>query len=102
MIRHAGGWRDVHGLPHADNSFGAYLSFGVLEHFGAHMAKPSPKPSALDHGGILVLTIPIPTWSTASWRGGAGVRVSVLNDDEFFESTYTKRPAGDERPKCPV
>src|SRR5262245_58470961 len=24
---------DVHALPHADNSLGGYLSFGVLEHF---------------------------------------------------------------------
>ena len=83
---------DVHTLPYAENTFGAYLSFGVLEHFEAGMAKPlSEAFRVLDHGGILVLTIPYPNVVNrlVAWnRRRKGM--SVLNDDEFFESTYTR------------
>ncbi len=83
---------DVHALPYAGESFGAYLSFGVLEHFEAGMAKPLAEAfRVLRHGGILVLTIPYPNIvnRAVAWRRkSAGV--SVLNDDEFFESTYTR------------
>jgi SAM-dependent methyltransferase len=83
---------DVHTLPYADRSFGAYLSFGVLEHFEAGMAKPLAEAfRVLDHGGILILTIPYPNVVNrlVAWRRKrAGV--SVLNDDEFYESTYTR------------
>ena len=83
---------DVHTLPYADNSFGAYLSFGVLEHFEAGMAKPLAEAyRVLDHGGVLVLTIPYPNVVNrfVAWRRRRQ-GVSVLNDDEFFESTYTR------------
>ena len=83
---------DVHTLPYAENTFGAYLSFGVLEHFEAGMAKPLAEAfRVLDHGGILVLTIPYPNVVNrlVAWnRRRKGV--SVLNDDDFFESTYTR------------
>lgn len=82
---------DVHALPYADESFGAYLSFGVLEHFEAGMAQPLAEAyRVLDHGGILVLTIPYPNVVNrfVAWRRKSR-GVSVLNDDEFFESTYT-------------
>lgn len=83
---------DVHALPYADGSFGAYLSFGVLEHFEAGMAKPLAEAfRVLDHGGVLVLTIPYPNVVNrfVAWRRKSQ-GVSVLNDDEFFESTYTR------------
>lgn len=83
---------DVHALPYAENTFGAYLSFGVLEHFEAGMAKPLAEAfRVLDHGGILVLTIPYPNVINrfVAWRRKSQ-GVSVLNDDEFFESTYTR------------
>lgn len=83
---------DVHALPYADNSFGGYLSFGVLEHFEAGMAKPLAEAfRVLDHGGVLVLTIPYPNVvnKLVAWRRRRR-GVSVLNDDEFFESTYTR------------
>ena len=83
---------DVHALPYADNAFGGYLSFGVLEHFEAGMAQPLAEAyRVLKPGGILVLTIPYPNVVNrlVAWRRKqAGV--SVLNDDEFFESTYTR------------
>lgn len=83
---------DVHALPCADNSLGAYLSFGVLEHFEQGMAPALAEAHrVLKPGGILVLTIPYPNVinRTVAWRRRrAGV--SVLNDDEFFESTYTR------------
>lgn len=83
---------DVHTLPYAENSFGAYLSFGVLEHFEAGMAKPLAEAfRVLDHGGVLVLTIPYPNVVNRliAWRRKQQ-GVSVLTDDNFFESTYTR------------
>lgn len=83
---------DVHTLPYASESFGAYLSFGVLEHFEAGMAKPlSEAYRVLKRGGILVLTIPYPNVVNrlVAWRRKSQ-GVSVLNDDDFFESTYTR------------
>lgn len=82
---------DVHRLPHAENSLGAYLSFGVLEHF-EHGMQPALKEAyrVLKPGGILVLTIPYPSLVhrfVAWWRKRQGT--SVLNDDSFYESTYT-------------
>lgn len=83
---------DVHALPYADDSFGAYLSFGVLEHFESGMAQPLAEAyRVLAHGGVLVLTIPYPNLINrfVAWRRRSR-GVSVLNDDEFFESTYTR------------
>lgn len=83
---------DVHTLPYAENTFGAYLSFGVLEHFESGMAKPLAEAfRVLDHGGVLVMTIPYPNIVNrfVAWRRKQQ-GVSVLTDDEFFESTYTR------------
>jgi SAM-dependent methyltransferase len=84
---------DVHKLPHADNSLGAYLSFGVLEHFehgmGAALAEAY---RVVKPGGVLVLTIPYPNvvHELVAWkRRRRGV--TVLNDDDFYESAYTRR-----------
>lgn len=84
---------DVHDLPFADNSLGAYLSFGVLEHF-EHGMQPALHEAyrVLKPDGILVLTIPYPNvvQRLVRWRRQrAGA--SVLNDDSFYESTYTRR-----------
>lgn len=83
---------DVHALPHANNSLDGYLSFGVLEHF-EHGMQPALKEAfrILKPGGILVLTIPYPNVVNrlVAWqRRQQGI--TVLNDDEFFESTYTR------------
>jgi SAM-dependent methyltransferase len=57
---------DIHALPFRDGSFGAYLSFGVLEHF---VSGPEPglreANRVLCNGGILVITVPAPQ---AIWR----------------------------------
>ena len=83
---------DVHHLPFAENTFGAYLSFGVFEHFETGMVVPLAEAyRILKPGGVLVLTIPYPNVinQLVAWRRKqAGV--SVLNDDEFYESTYTR------------
>jgi SAM-dependent methyltransferase len=84
---------DVHHLPFADNTLGAYLSFGVLEHF-EHGMEPALREAyrVLKPGGVLVLTIPYPNvvYRLVRWRRQqAGI--SVLNDDEFYESAYTRR-----------
>ena len=83
---------DVHHLPYAANTFGAYLSFGVFEHFETGMRGPLAEAyRILKPGGVLVLTIPYPNVvnQLLAWRRKrAGL--SVLNDDEFFESTYTR------------
>lgn len=83
---------DVHALPFATDSLGAYLSFGVFEHFEAGMTAPLAEAyRVLKPGGVLVLTIPYPNviQRLVAWRRRrAGI--SVLTDDEFYESTYTR------------
>lgn len=82
---------DVHQLPYADNSLGAYLSFGVLEHF-EHGMMPALHEAyrVLKPGGVLVLTIPYPNivWKLAQWKRERQGR--TLIDDDFFESTHTQ------------
>lgn len=83
---------DVHALPYASNSLGAYLSFGVLEHF-EHGLQPGLKEAfrVLRPGGILVLTIPYPNvvWRLVQFKRRLAGQ-SRLTDDEFYESTYTQ------------
>lgn len=82
---------DVHHLPYADHAFGAYLSFGVFEHFESGMRVPLQEAyRVLKPGGVLVLTIPAPNVvnRAVAWRRKRAGE-SVLNDDTFYESTYT-------------
>jgi ubiquinone/menaquinone biosynthesis C-methylase UbiE len=79
---------DVHKLPVPDNSLGAYLSFGVLEHFEQGMGPALAEAyRVLQPGGVLVLTIPYPNvvQRLAAWRRGR----RLINED-FYESTYTR------------
>jgi len=82
---------DIHYLPFPDNSLGAYLSFGVLEHFeqGMHDALVEAY-RVLKVGGVAVITIPYPNivWKLAQWRREQQGR--TLIDEDFYESTYTK------------
>lgn len=84
---------DIHHLPHPDNTFGGYLSFGVLEHF-EHGMLPALREAyrVLKPAGVLVLTIPYPNivHLMVRWRRQLAGE-SVLNDDEFYESTYNRR-----------
>jgi SAM-dependent methyltransferase len=83
---------DVHALPYGENSLDGYLSFGVFEHF-EHGMLPALRESyrVLKPGGVLVLTIPYPNvvHRFVAWRRSR-TQQSLLTDDEFFESTYTR------------
>lgn len=82
---------DIHTLPFADNSVGAYLSFGVLEHF-EHGMQPALAEAyrVLKTGGVAVITIPYPNlvWKLAQWRREQQGK-TLINED-FYESTYTR------------
>jgi SAM-dependent methyltransferase len=83
---------DVHKLPVADASVGAYLSFGVLEHFEHGMGPALAEAyRALRPGGTLILTIPYPNVvnKLVALRRRLSGR-SLLTDDTFFESTYDR------------
>lgn len=84
---------DVHKLPFNDNSLGAYLSFGVLEHF-EHGMLPALNEAyrVLQPDGVLVLTIPYPNvvYRLVQLKRQLNGE-SALTDDEFYESTYTQR-----------
>ncbi|MAS32408.1 MAG: hypothetical protein CL610_00280 [Anaerolineaceae bacterium] len=83
---------DVHALPVADSSIGAYLSFGVLEHFEQGMGPALAEARrVLKPGGVLVLTIPYPNvvQQLVAWRRELAGQ-SRLTDDDFYESTYTR------------
>jgi SAM-dependent methyltransferase len=79
---------DVRRLPVRDASFGAYLSFGVLEHF-EHGPEPALREAnrVLRDGATLVLTVPYPglVWRLArlkGWvKGGRG-------PDHGYETAY--------------
>jgi len=84
---------DIHYLPYPENTFGSYLSFGVLEHF-EHGMQPALKEAyrVLKPGGVVVLTIPYPNLVyrlVQLKRKLSGA--SQLTDDEFYESTYTRQ-----------
>jgi SAM-dependent methyltransferase len=83
---------DVHALPHAENALSGYLSFGVLEHFERGMTPALAEAfRVLRPGGILVLTIPYPNvvYKLIEWRRKRAHQ-SLLNDDDFYESRYTR------------
>jgi ubiquinone/menaquinone biosynthesis C-methylase UbiE len=83
---------DVHALPYADNALGAYLSFGVLEHFEQGMGTALLEAyRILQPGGILILTIPYPNivHQLVEWRRKRSGETALTNDD-FYESTYTR------------
>ncbi len=84
---------DVHALPYADESLGAYLSFGVLEHF-EHGMTPALQEAyrVLVPGGVLVLTIPYPNVVHRLVALRRRLQAAgPLADDRFYESTYTRR-----------
>lgn len=54
---------DVHHLPYAANTFGSYLSFGVVEHFEQGPTDALREAfRVLRQGGVLVLTTPTPNF----------------------------------------
>ncbi|MCB9453795.1 MAG: class I SAM-dependent methyltransferase [Anaerolineaceae bacterium] len=82
---------DVHALPYASDSVGAYLSFGVLEHFEHGMGPALAEAyRVVKPGGVLVLTIPYPNVVQRFIRWRRRGQSSTLNDEDFYESTYTR------------
>lgn len=78
---------DVHALPFADETFGAYLSFGVLEHFESGMGAPLREARrVLRRGGALVLTIPYPNvvYRLAKWKNRSAPQSG------YYETAYTR------------
>lgn len=88
---------DVHALPFADDTLGAYLSFGVLEHFEHGMSAALAEAyRALKPAGVAVITIPYPNliWKLAQWRREQQGKERI--EEEFYESTYSRQQLIDE------
>ncbi len=85
---------DVHNLPYPANRFGAYLSFGVVEHF-EHGPLPALKEAhrVLAPNGVLVLTVPHPQFVESlyefSKRLFPGRYAKLAPRAGYYERTYT-------------
>ncbi|MCS6870500.1 MAG: class I SAM-dependent methyltransferase [Anaerolineae bacterium] len=84
---------DVHHLPYAANSFGAYLSFGVVEHFEEGPVGALREAfRVLKPKGILVLTTPTPNFVDALRKLAdrlISARRSRPPRAEYYETAYT-------------
>ncbi len=84
---------DVHQLPFPSNSFGGYLSFGVVEHFEqGPQAALAEAYRVLCPGGVLVLTVPHPNFVEGFRNLANRVLPSRLEQigprAEYYERTY--------------
>jgi SAM-dependent methyltransferase len=81
---------DVHALPFPDDTFGAYLSFGVLEHF-VFGTGPALREAhrVLRPGGVLVLTVPAPNfvWRLMNAKRRLGGQSGFAHG--YFETAYS-------------
>lgn len=87
---------DVHALPFGDARFGAYLSFGVLEHFADGPARALAEAHrVLRAGGVLVATVPAPNlvWRLARARTRRRGEPSPAPDG-YFDTAYTAADLG--------
>jgi SAM-dependent methyltransferase len=83
---------DIHALPFRSATFGAYLSFGVIEHFEFGPAPALAEAArVLRAGGILILTVPAPNpvWRMARLRRRWFPRGQDHNS--YFETAYSAR-----------
>lgn len=83
---------DVHALPYPINTFGAYLSFGVVEHF-EHGPLPALREAyrVLKPGGALVLTVPHPQLVESLYK--LRERLPPIRPPRagYYERTYSHR-----------
>src|SRR5579859_4373259 len=91
---------DVHNLPYPSNTFGSYLSFGVLEHF-----EQGPDAALIEAlrvlrpGGALIITIPHPNF-VEGLRDGVNrlfpARLEQVGPRAaYYERTYTHTELAD-------
>ncbi|MHB8626707.1 MAG: class I SAM-dependent methyltransferase [Aggregatilineales bacterium] len=87
---------DVHTLPYATNSFGAYLSFGVVEHF-EHGPLPALREAwrVLKPNGALVLTVPHPQLVESLYKVRERLTPSRTARAGYYERTYSHRELAD-------
>src|SRR5579859_3053338 len=81
---------DVHTLPYGANTFGAYLSFGVVEHF-EHGPLPALHEAyrVLKPGGVLVLTVPHPQLVESIYKLRERLSPSKAPRAGYYERTYS-------------
>jgi len=91
---------DVHALPYPGNMFGAYLSFGVVEHF-EHGPLPALQEAfrVLAANGVLVLTVPHPQFVDSlyelSKRLFPGRYARLAPRAAYYERTYSRTELAD-------
>jgi len=91
---------DIHALPFEDNSLGGYLSFGVLEHF-----ELGPMPAlreafrVLKPGGVIALTMPVPTPLVREWipRLRPWLSLNPVRRNGHLRRAFGKEPLGREK-----
>jgi SAM-dependent methyltransferase len=83
---------DVHHLPYPADTFGAYLSFGVVEHFEHGPAAALAEAyRVLQPGGVLVLTTPTPNFVEALRKFKDRLLNNHKKRADYFETAYTGR-----------
>jgi len=87
---------DVHALPYPSDTFGGYLSFGVVEHFehgpGAALAEAY---RILAPGGVLVITVPHPQWVENLYALRQRIAPTSTPRAGYYERTYTHSELAD-------
>lgn len=80
---------DVHCLPYKSNSFGGYLSFGVVEHF-EHGPDAALREAfrVLVPGGVLVITVPHPQLVESLYKLRQRIAPAAVPRAGYYERTY--------------